>query len=73
MGGTTLLVGKVSGSILDPTKDQFPWKGIGRYIEFDGMIECLNCARRYPRMTLISTETTHFVAFSAMVGLYGVL
>ena len=33
------------GSILDPTKDQFPSKGSGRYIEFDGMIECSNCGK----------------------------
>lgn len=33
------------GTIVDPTKDQFPSKGLGHYIEFDGNIECSNCGK----------------------------
>jgi hypothetical protein len=31
------------GTIVDPTKDQFPSKGIGQYFEFNGMIACEYC------------------------------
>lgn len=37
---------KPDGTIVDPTKDQFPSKGIGaEYIKFDGNIECANCGK----------------------------
>lgn len=31
------------GKNVDPTKNQFPSKGIGMYREFDGMVSCSNC------------------------------
>lgn len=31
------------GTIVDPTKDQFPSKGIGQYVEFDGKFSCEFC------------------------------
>lgn len=34
---------KPDGTIIDPTKDQFPSKGQGRYEEFDGVLNCSNC------------------------------
>jgi hypothetical protein len=33
------------GKIVDPTKNQFPSRGSGQYIEFDGMVECANCGK----------------------------
>jgi len=33
------------GTIVDPTKDQFPSRGIGEYVEFNGMIDCANCGK----------------------------
>ena len=36
---------KPDGTIIDPTKDQFPTKGRGHYEEFDGMLECSNCGK----------------------------
>lgn len=36
---------KPDGTIIDPTKDQFPTKGSGAYIEFDGRVECSNCGK----------------------------
>lgn len=33
------------GSIHDPTKDQFPTKGNGEYVEFDGWCSCAECGR----------------------------
>lgn len=33
------------GTIHDPTKDQFPSKGSGVYVEFDGNVECSNCGK----------------------------
>jgi hypothetical protein len=34
-----------SSNIIDPTKDQFPTKGNGAYVEFDGIIECSQCGK----------------------------
>lgn len=36
---------RADGTIVDPTKDQFPSKGTGHYVEFDGNIECSNCGK----------------------------
>lgn len=33
------------GRVFDPTRDQFPSKGIGAYVEFSGVIECSNCGK----------------------------
>lgn len=34
------------GNIIDPTKDQFPSKGQGSYVEFDGWYRCEECDKR---------------------------
>lgn len=34
-----------NGDIIDPTKDQFPSKGYGDYIEFDGVVRCEQCGK----------------------------
>lgn len=34
---------RADGTILDPTKDQFPSKGNGDYVEFSGMVHCSEC------------------------------
>lgn len=34
-----------NGTIIDPTKSQFPSKGIGEYEEFDGIVSCSNCGK----------------------------
>jgi hypothetical protein len=36
---------KPDGTIFDPTKDQFPSKGAGEYIEFSGLVKCSNCGK----------------------------
>jgi|SRR5665647_377034 len=36
---------KPDGTIFDPSARQFPSKGIGRYIEFDGGLACSNCGK----------------------------
>lgn len=34
---------KPDGTIVDPSKLQFPSKGIGEYVEFNGKIKCAEC------------------------------
>lgn len=34
------------GTVFDPTKDQFPSKGIGEYEEFDGWCVCEECGKK---------------------------
>ena len=36
---------KKDGTIVDPTKDQFPSKGLGTYTEFDGTMLCAECGK----------------------------
>ncbi len=33
------------GTIFDPTKDQFPSKGLGQYVEFAGKLSCSECGK----------------------------
>ncbi len=37
---------QADGTIVDPTRFQFPTKGFGTYVEFDGMLSCANCDKR---------------------------
>lgn len=37
---------RADGTIVDPAKDQFPSRGTGQYVEFDGMVECSECGKR---------------------------
>jgi hypothetical protein len=39
---------KTDGTIVDPTKDQFPSKGNGEYVEFDGNVTCAECGKEIP-------------------------
>ncbi len=39
---------KPDGTIVDPTKDQFPSKGNGEYVPFDGFVICEVCEQRIP-------------------------
>ena len=34
-----------SGNIVDPTCKQFPSKGMGEYIEFNGTVDCSQCGK----------------------------
>ena len=36
------------GMVHDPTAKQFPSKGIGEYIEFNGMCYCAECGKEVP-------------------------
>lgn len=36
---------KPDGEIVDPTKDQFPSKGAGVYVEFSGIVQCDQCGK----------------------------
>ena len=39
---------KPDGTIVDPTKDQFPSRGRGEYVEFSGNVECAECGKSLP-------------------------
>lgn len=36
------------GTVYDPTAKQFPSKGLGEYIPFDGMVTCETCGKVLP-------------------------
>lgn len=35
-----------NGEIYDPTKNQFPSKGLGEYVPFDGVVKCAECGKK---------------------------
>ena len=37
-----------NGDRHDPTKDQFPSRGLGEYVEFDGITTCEECGKQQP-------------------------
>lgn len=39
---------KPDGAIVDPTKLQFPSRGVGTYTPFNGMLECAECGKEFP-------------------------
>lgn len=39
---------KPDGTIVDPTKDQFPSRGLGQYVEFNGICICAECGTSVP-------------------------
>jgi hypothetical protein len=39
---------KPDGTIVDPTVLQFPSKGAGEYVPFNGMVECTQCGKELP-------------------------
>jgi hypothetical protein len=41
------------GTIVDPTKDQFPSKGAGEYVPFDGTVYCEECGTALTEDTAI--------------------
>lgn len=36
------------GSVYDPTAEQFPSHGMGKYVPFDGMVPCAECGEEMP-------------------------
>lgn len=34
------------GSVFDPTARQFPSKGMGDYVPFDGLVQCAECGKQ---------------------------
>jgi len=47
------------GTIYDPTKDQFPSKGLGEYIPFDGWCECSECHKKVLEKDVHSFESNY--------------
>ena len=43
-------------NIIDPTKDQFPSRGEGQYVEFDGKIGCAECGKQVTEKSAYSIE-----------------
>ncbi len=37
---------RTDGVVHDPTARQFPSKGLGEYVPFDGMVECAECGKQ---------------------------
>lgn len=47
---------KLDGTIVDPTKDQFPSKGTGQYVEFDGICNCEYCHKEVPEAEVYAVD-----------------
>ncbi len=47
------------GNIIDPTKDQFPSKGTGEYVEFSGLATCEHCGKQVHEDDIRQTAGRH--------------
>jgi hypothetical protein len=52
---------KEDGTIVDLTKDQFPSKGNGEYVEFDGWTDCSECGKRVHESEVIVGGNGHYM------------
>jgi hypothetical protein len=64
---------KPDGTIVDPTKNQFPSRGIGEYVEFDGIIKCSSCGKEVPEADAMLESNYAFcsnICHGRFVGVY---
>ena len=54
---------KPDGTVFDPTKNQFPSKGIGEYIEYNGVITCEECGKTMPEHEAYFVEHHVFCSY----------
>lgn len=65
---------KPDGTIVDPTKNQFPSRGIGEYVEFDGNVACSNCGKVMREDQVYSAESRYiFCSYECHGQFVGVL
>ena len=65
---------KPDGTVVDPTKDQFPSRGVGEYVEFDGKIPCSNCGKEMTEETTYTFESRYaFCSYECHGRFVGVL
>ena len=62
---------KEDGTIIDPTKDQFPSEGDGVYKEFNGVCTCENCGREIPEEDAITHGSYALCSDSCMLRFVG--
>jgi hypothetical protein len=62
-----------TGGIIDPTKNQFPSKGSGRYEEFDGILQCDQCSVQLSEKTAYIDGKYAFCNESCFMRFVGVL
>ena len=55
---------KPDGTIVDPTKDQFPSKGDGVYVPFDGIVNCAECGKEIPEEKAMIVGNGHYAVCS---------
>lgn len=61
------------GTINDPTKLQFPSKGNGEYVEFDGNVSCSECGKEMKEEEAMSESNYCFCSgecYGRFVGVY---
>jgi hypothetical protein len=54
---------RADGSIVDPTKDQFPSRGIGHYELFDGVLHCAECQKEVSEKSAIFESRYPFCSY----------
>lgn len=62
------------GTIVDPTKNQFPSRGTGTYVEFDGIVRCAECGKEMKEGDVYSAESYYaFCSYKCHGRFVGVL
>lgn len=62
---------EADGTIVDLTKNQFPSRGIGEYIEFDGVLECAQCGQKVPEETAVFNGHYPFCSYPCAMRFVG--
>jgi len=50
---------RLDGTIHDPSRDQFPSKGLGIYTPFDGQVACSECGKKMPEGDVARFEANY--------------
>ena len=61
----------VKGNIVDPTVKQFPSKGLGEYIPYDGNITCDQCGKVVPESEAHFNGNYAFCSYSCAMHFVG--
>lgn len=66
---------KHDGTVVDPSKEQFPSGGLGVYVEFDGVVCCAQCGKDIPEEDALIDGNGHYAFCSGrcnaiFVGVY---
>jgi len=59
------------GKIVDPSAKQFPSKGVGVYVPFNGVVECAECGKEMPEAEALFESNYAFCSSRCLLRFVG--